>query len=208
MLLDSALKRTLVLVGAGAVTVVLALGVWYWASHGGAGLLGGPKQTGRVLIGGAFSLTDHQGKSVTEADFQGHYTLVYFGYTFCPDVCPMELQAITEALEQLGPKADRIVPLFITVDPERDTVPVLADYAENFHPRLRALTGTLEEVRVATRAYRVYFKKADGQEEDGDYLMDHTSLIYVMGPDGDYVTHFTFGTSPDEMAARLTKFLG
>ena len=208
MLLDSALKRTLVLVGAGAVTVVLALGVWYWASHGGAGLLGGAKQTGRVLIGGAFSLTDHQGKSVTEADFQGHYTLVYFGYTFCPDVCPMELQAITEALEQLGPKADRIVPLFITVDPERDTVPVLADYAENFHPRLRALTGTLEEVRVATRAYRVYFKKADGQEEDGDYLMDHTSLIYFMGPDGDYVTHFTFGTSPDEMAARLTKFLG
>ena len=205
---DSALKRTLVLVGAGAVTVVLALAVWYWAANGGAGLLGGPKQTGRALIGGEFSLTDHRGKSVTAADFRGHYTLVYFGYTFCPDVCPTELQAITEALELLGPKADGIIPVFITVDPERDTVPVMADYAENFHPRLRALTGTLEEVRVATRAYRVYFKKAEGPKEGDDYLMDHTSLIYFMGPDGDYITHFTFGTAPDEMVARLTKFLG
>ncbi len=205
---DSALKRTLVLVGAGAATVILALGVWYWAANGGAGLLGGPKQTGRALIGGAFALTDHQGKSVTEADFQGHHTLVYFGYTFCPDVCPTELQAITETLEQLGPKADGIIPLFITVDPERDTVPVLADYVENFHPRLRGLTGTLEEVRVATRAYRVYFKKADELKGGDEYFMDHTSLIYFMGPDGDYITHFTFGTPPDEMAARLTKLLG
>ena len=206
-MLDSALKRTLVLVCAGAATAALALGIWYWAVHGGAGLPGGSKQTGRALIGGAFSLTDQRGRSVTEADFRGHHTLVYFGYTFCPDVCPMELQAMTEALEQLGPKADGIIPVFITVDPERDTVPVLADYAENFHPRLSALTGTPEEVRVATRAYRVYSKKADGPEDDDDYLMDHTSLIYFMGPDGGYITHFTFGTSPDDMAARLTKLL-
>lgn len=208
MLFDSALKRTLMLVCAGVATIVLVLGVLYWAANGGADLLGGPKQTGRALIGGNFSLIDHEGKSVTEADFRGHHTLVYFGYTFCPDVCPMELQAITETLEQLGPKADGVIPVFITVDPERDTVPVLTDYVENFHPRLRALTGTLEEVRVATRAYRVYFKKADGPEDGDDYLMDHTSLIYFMGPDGDYITHFTFGTPPDVMAARLTKLLG
>ena len=98
--------------------------------------------------------------------------------------------------------------MFITVDPERDTVPVLADYVENFHPRLRALTGTLEDVRVATRAYRVYRKKADGPEDGDDYFMDHTSLIYFMGPDGGYITHFTFGTAPDVMAARLTNLLG
>lgn len=205
---DSALKRTLVLVGVSVTTLILALGVWYWATNGGAGLLGGPKQTGRALIGGAFSLTDHQGKSVTEADFRGHHTLVYFGYTFCPDVCPMELQAISEALEQLGPKAEGVIPLFITVDPERDTVPVLADYVENFHPRLRGLTGTLEEVRVAARAYRVYFKNADELGEGDDYFVDHTSLIYFMGPEGDYITHFTFGTPPDEIVARLTKLLG
>lgn len=208
LLLNSALRRTLVLLCAGAGVVVLVLGTWYWLGNGGAGLLGGTKTTGRALIGGAFTLTDHEGKTVTETHFRGHHTLVYFGYTFCPDVCPTELQAITEALEQLGPKAENIVPLFITVDPERDTVSVLSDYAENFHPRLRALTGTLEQVRVATRAYRVYFKKAEGSEDGDDYLMDHTSLVYFMGPDGAYVTHFGFGTSPDEMAARLAKILG
>ena len=171
-------------------------------------MLGGPKTTGRTLIGGPFTLTDHEGNTVTEADFLGRHTLVYFGYTFCPDVCPMELQSITEALERLGPKADDVVPLFITVDPERDTVTVMADYAQNFHPNLRALTGTPEEIRATTRAYRVYFKKADGPEEGDDYLMDHTSLIYFMGPDGSYVTHFTFGTPPDEIAIRLSELLG
>ncbi len=100
------------------------------------------------------------------------------------------------------------MPLFITVDPQRDTVEVMADYAGHFHPSLRALTGTPEEIRAAARAYRVYFKK-DASEGDGDdYLVDHTSLIYVMGPDGAYVAHFTFGTPPDEIAARLSALLG
>ncbi len=205
-MLDSAFRRTLVLVCAGAATVLVALAGWYWAENDG--MLGGPKTTGRTLIGGPFTLTDHEGNTVTEADLLGRHTLVYFGYTFCPDVCPMELQSITEALERLGPKADDVVPLFITVDPERDTVAVMADYAQNFHPNLRALTGTPEEIRATTRAYRVYFKKADGPEDGDDYLMDHTSLIYFMGPDGSYVTHFTFGTPPDEIAIRLSELLG
>ncbi len=205
-MLDSAFRRTLVLVCAGAATVLVALTGWYWAENNG--MLGGPETTGRTLIGGPFTLTDHEGNAVTEADFLGRHTLVYFGYTFCPDVCPMELLSITEALERLGPKADDVVPLFITVDPERDTVAVMADYAQNFHPNLRALTGTPEEIRATTRAYRVYFKKADGPEAGDDYLMDHTSLIYFMGPDGSYVTHFTFGTPPDEIAIRLSELLG
>lgn len=186
---------------------MLALGIWYWLANGGAGLLGGEKVTGRALIGGPFTLTDHEGNTVTEADFKGRHTLVYFGYTFCPDVCPTELQSITEALEDLGPRADGVTPVFITVDPERDTVPVMADYAGNFHPRLRALTGTMEQIRAATRAYRVYFKKAETAEDDEYYLVDHTSLVYLMGPDGDYVTHFTFGTPPADMAARIAQIL-
>ena len=206
---DSGTRRTFALVCAAAAAAVLAaLAGWRWTGNGGADVPGSPKTTGRAAIGGPFTLTDHEGNAVTEADFLGRHTLVYFGYTFCPDVCPMELQSITEALERLGPKADGVAPLFITVDPERDTVAVMADYARHFHPSLRALTGTPEEVRAAARAYRAYFRKTDGPEEGDDYLVDHTSLIYVMGPDGAYVAHFTFGTPPDEMAARLSELLG
>ncbi len=208
MLLESPVRRTLLLVCAAAAAVLAALAGWHWAKNAGTGLPVGPKATGTAAVGGPFTLTDHEGNSVTEADFLGRHALITFGYTFCPDVCPMELQSVTEALERLGRKADGVVPLFITVDPERDTVAVMADYAGNFHPNLRALTGTPEEVRAAARAYRVYFKKAGGGEDGEDYLVDHTSLIYVMGPDGSYVTHLTFGTPPDEIAARLSELLG
>ena len=195
------------LLGIGAGAAVTVLGLWAWLVGGGIPPLGETRGTGRALIGGPFTLTDQEGKAVTEADFSGRYMLVYFGYTFCPDVCPMELQSMTEALDILGPKADTIVPVFITVDPERDTVAVLAEYAENFHESLRALTGKPGQIRAATRAYRVYYKKADESDDSDDYLMDHTSLVYLMGPDGEYVTHFTFGTSPDDMAARIAKLL-
>jgi len=207
LLIDSAFKRALVLVSGGAAVLLLLLGAWYLVSNSGANLLGGAKFSGRALIGGAFTLTDHEGNTVTNVDFSGQHMLVYFGYTFCPDVCPLELQSVTEALEKMGSKANGIVPIFITIDPERDTVPEMANYVENFHPRMRALTGTLEEVKVATRAYRVYFKKGDDSNGDEDYLMDHTSLVYFMGPEGDYLTHFTFGTPPDEIANRILEHL-
>ncbi len=158
-MLESPIRRTLLLVFFGAVAILAALAVWHWTENDGAGMLGSFKATSGASIGGPFTLTDHEGNAVTEADFLGHHTLVYFGYTFCPDVCPMELQSITEALEQLGRKADGIVPLFITVDPQRDTVEVMADYAGHFHPSLRALTGTPEEVRAAARAYRVFISR-------------------------------------------------
>tara|TARA_Y100001960_G_C14676389_1_gene828705 strand:+ start:671 stop:1246 length:576 start_codon:yes stop_codon:yes gene_type:complete len=187
--------------------LLMLLGAWYWVSNGDVAFLDGPKPTSRALIGGAFALTDHAGNKVTDVDFRGQHMLVYFGYTFCPDVCPLELQSITDALEQIGSKAARVVPIFITIDPERDTVQEMANYVENFHPRMLALTGTLEEVKIATRAYRVYFKKSDEADGNEDYLMDHTSLIYFMGPEGNYLTHFTFGTPSDEIANRILEHL-
>ncbi len=157
---------------------------------------------GKALVGGPFSLTDHTGKRVTEKDFAGQYMLVFFGYTYCPDVCPIELQIMTAAMELLPKRAqDRIQPIFITVDPVRDTVPVMAEYVANFHPKLIGLTGTEAEIAAAAKAYRVYFQKAGDGEQD--YLMDHSSIVFLMSPTGDYVSHFSVGVAPEDMARRL-----
>lgn len=155
-------------------------------------------------IGGPFTLVDQDGRTVTDADFRGKYMLVYFGYTYCPDVCPTSLSHNSEAMEILGDKAEMIVPVLITVDPERDTPEVLKDYAGFFHPRLVALTGTPEQVTAAAKAYRVYFAKVEQDgAEPGAYLMDHTSITYLMGPDGGYVRHFGHNVSPERMAEQL-----
>lgn len=167
-----------------------------------------PQQTisGKALIGGPFSLVDHNGKRVTEKDFQGEFTLVFFGYTYCPDVCPAELQVVSAALDALGEKAKRVTPLFITIDPERDTAEQMKSYVENFHPRLVGLTGTAEEIRAAAKAYRVYYARAKG-ESSTEYLMDHSSIVYLMSPDGTYLAHFAYGTDVDTMAEGIAKFL-
>ena len=163
---------------------------------------------GEALIGGPFSLIDQTGQRHTEADLKGHYSLIYFGYTYCPDICPTSLTVITQGidlLEESAPaKAEAVQPIFITVDPERDTREAMAGYAEHFHPRMMALTGTPEETAAAAKAYRVYYQKV---EEPGasDYLMDHSSIIYLMGPDGQYLTHFSHGSTPDEIAEGLDK---
>lgn len=162
---------------------------------------------GTALVGGPFTLTDHTGKRVTEKDFRGKFMLVMFGFTFCPDVCPTELQLISAALDKLGPKADRVVPLFISIDPERDTPAQLALYIKSFHPRLVGLTGTPAEIEAAARAYRVYVKKVTDPKSSAGYTMDHSALIYVMGEDGAYRTHFTPGISVDALAERLGKLL-
>ncbi len=160
--------------------------------------------TGKALVGGAFKLTDQHGKTVSDTDFRGKYMLVAFGYTFCPDVCPAELQVITAALETLGPVTDRIQPVFITIDPERDTVPQLALYAGNFHPRLVLLTGSSAAIADVAKAYRVYYARAEGSANAGrDYLMDHSSIIYLMGPDGQFVRHFTYTTDAAALAEQL-----
>jgi cytochrome oxidase Cu insertion factor (SCO1/SenC/PrrC family) len=167
----------------------------------------GVKVVGQALIGGPFALTDHTGKRVTDQDFRGRYTLVLFGFTFCPDICPSALQVMSAALDRLGPKADRFVPILITVDPERDTPMQLASYVQSFHPRLVGLTGTPAEIEAVVKAYRVYVRKVADPKSTAGYSIDHTSLIYVMGPDGAYVTHFAHTTNADVMAERLAKLL-
>ena len=167
----------------------------------------GVKVMGQALIGGPFTLTDHTGKRVTDQDFRGRSMLVLFGFTFCPDVCPSALQVMSAALDRLGPKADRFVPILITVDPERDTPVQLASYVQSFHPRLVGLTGTPAEIDAVVKAYRVYVRKVADPKSSAGYSIDHTSLIYVMGPDGAYVTHFAHTTNADAMAERLAKLL-
>ena len=146
---------------------------------------------GQALVGGPFTLTDHNGRRVTDADFRGKYMLIMFGFTYCPDICPSGLQVMSAALDQLGAKADKIVPVFISVDPERDTPEQLAQYVQSFHPRLVGLTGTAEEIAAAAKAYRVYYKKVADAKSTAGFTYDHSALIYLMGPDGAYVTHFT-----------------
>lgn len=163
--------------------------------------------TGEPRVGGPFSLVDHTGRSVTESDYRGHFLLVYFGFTYCPDVCPTELQVMATALEELGRKAERVQPLFITVDPERDTTSVLADYVKHFYPRLVGLTGSVDQIAAVARAYRVYFaKEPESQAGGSSYNVNHSSYIYLMDPAGRFLDHFTFGTAPEEIARRIARY--
>ncbi len=168
----------------------------------------GPKQvsSGKALIGGPFKLTEHTGRRVTEEDFKGRFTLVYFGYTFCPDVCPAELQVISAALDELGKKGEKVTPVFITIDPERDTVEQMKEYVGNFHKSLVGLTGSPEEVRAAAKAYRIYYARAK-DDTSTEYLMDHASIVYLMSPKGEYLTHFAYGTGVEKMVKGIAKYL-
>ena len=156
-------------------------------------------------IGGPFHLVDQEGKTVTDADLKGKWSLVYFGYTHCPDACPTALNDISIALDELGPKRAEVRPVFITVDPERDTSEVLKSYVTSFDAPILALTGTPEEVAQAAKGYRVYYAKHP--EVGGDYSMDHSSVIYVMDPQGRFTASFTQENSPEEIAERLKKLL-
>jgi cytochrome oxidase Cu insertion factor (SCO1/SenC/PrrC family) len=153
----------------------------------------------REPVGGPFELTDHTGRIRTERDFRGQLMLVYFGFTYCPDICPADLQAIGLALDRLGHDGDSVQPLFVTVDPERDTAEHLADYVKLFHPRLIGLTGTTDAIRKAADAYKVYFAKTAIGKEAGDYTVDHTAFIYLMDRGGNYLGFFPPGTSADRM---------
>lgn len=158
--------------------------------------------TGIADVGGPFTLTAHTGERVSDEAFRGKFMLVVFGFTHCPDVCPAELQVVTAALESMGGQADRVQPLFVTIDPERDTAERLADYMAHFHPRLIGLTGSEEEIAEVADAYRVWYEKVQ-EGDSADYVMDHTSIIYLMGPDGEFVQHFSFGISAETLAEAL-----
>lgn len=188
-----------------ALVLLLAAGLGVYALTGGG--THRPQGSGTALVGGPFTLVNQDGRPVTEKDFLGKYMLVFFGYTFCPDVCPTELQVMTAALDQLGPLADRIQPIFVSIDPERDTPQVLKAYVGNFGPRLIGLTGTSAEVASIARAYRVYYAKAANAGSSTDYLMDHSSIIYLMGPDGHFVTHMAYTTDAAKLAQELKERL-
>lgn len=168
------------------------------------------RQSGAAAIGGPFSLTDHHGARITQAALTGRLTLIYFGYASCPDVCPTELQTIGAALDLLetdGVQIDDVQGFLITVDPARDNVTALADYMKNFHPKLSGLTGSAEEIGAAAKAYRVYFSKVEPESGSDFYLMDHSNVIYLMGRDGNFLAHFSTGTSADQIAAKLREHL-
>jgi protein SCO1/2 len=160
---------------------------------------------GHGPIGGPFALTDQNGKPRRDIDFRGKLMIVYFGYTFCPDVCPADLMSITQALEALGPTAESVQPVFITIDPERDAK-VLAEYLAAFRPSFVGLTGSPEQIRKVANSYKVFYVKMPG-ERSGEYSIDHTGAIYLMGPGGEYLGFMPPQTSPDRLTEVLRKNL-
>jgi protein SCO1/2 len=197
--------RALLVFLAGLAVLAFGLAAWLWAPAGPV-QVGNTSSSGAARIGGPFALTDQHGRARSDRDFRGRYLLIYFGYTYCPDVCPTSLTTMTAALERLAGSdealARQVVPLLITVDPERDTVEALAAYATHFHESLVALTGTPAQVAAAAEAYRVYYAKAEDPSA-GTYLMDHSTFIFLMGPDGRYLTHFAPGVTPEAIAEAL-----
>lgn len=157
-----------------------------------------------AAIGGPFQLLDQDAKTVTEQDFKGKPLLVFFGFTHCPDVCPTELFDMSEVLRKLGPDANRVAALFITVDPERDTPAVMKDYLSSFEPQIRGLTGDTAAIAAVEKTYRVYAKKVplDG----GEYTMDHSAVLYLMDKNGRFVAPFNLKRRPEESAADLRRY--
>ena len=165
----------------------------------------------------SFSLIDQRGESVTDEKFRGRFMLVFFGYTYCPDVCPLGLQRMSRAVDALGPAAEQVAPIFITVDPERDSSSVLATYTAHFHPRLIGLTGAREQVDAARRSYGVRsfkvflppsFEEGESDEDDNSrYLMQHSASTYLVGPDGMIERIFSHETSSREMARQIRELI-
>lgn len=195
------MPRIAVIILAAVVVVVAATAGRYMMSDDSGAKT---TQRGRATIGGPFTLTDHTGKRVTDKDFHGKYILVYFGYTFCPDVCPTSLSIVAEAMDQLDEdELAKLVPIFISVDHERDTPEVLASYVPHFHEKMVGMTGSADELKAVSRAYKAYYAKVNVDDPDGNYTMDHSSITYLMGPDGNFVLHFNHNTDPNVMAERL-----
>lgn len=159
-------------------------------------------------IGGPFALTAGDGKTVSDRTFRGRWMLVYFGYTHCPNICPATLLALSQALDQLGPLAAKTQPLFVTIDPERDTPPVIAEFTRAFDPRIVGLTGKPADIATVAKEYRVFYKKVPGEAPD-EYWMEHSSYIYVIDPEGRYVTLLPSeeAQNPDDLASSLRQVL-
>ncbi|GGI29896.1 SCO family protein [Bradyrhizobium guangdongense] len=195
----SSTARPLVIATAFAASLVLGLLVLFWAM-GGVSKVAQP-----AAIGGPFQLTDQNGKAVTDKSLKGKPTLIFFGYTHCPDVCPTSLFEMSEVLRAMGKDADKVNAVFISVDPERDTPATMKEYLSSFDPHLEGLSGDPAETAKVITSYRVYAKKVP--TKDGDYTMDHTALIYLMDRDGRFVSPFNLKRTPEEAAADLKKYL-
>jgi protein SCO1/2 len=177
--------------------LLLGTGAFLWLN----GNAGGP------VVGGPFTLVSGDGHTVTDRDFRGKYLLVYFGYTYCPDVCPTTLNAVADALDKLGSSADRLQPLFITVDPRRDTPQVIKQYTADFSPRLLGLTGTPAEIAAVAKEYHVYYAEDRTGPGPNDYSMDHSSILYLMGPDGHFIAPIRADSTGAEIATQLGKLM-
>jgi len=165
--------------------------------------LGRTVTSGQIAVGGPYALTDQDGKPRASSDFHGKYQLVYFGYTFCPDVCPTTLAVMAAALDKMGVDQNRIVPVFITIDPERDSPAVLKKYLAAFGPRFVGLTGGPQQIAQVEKEFRVYAKKQP--MAGGNYGMDHSSVMYLMGPDGRLVGFYDEAMQPEDLAKDLKK---
>lgn len=169
------------------------------------------QQVARDIVTGEFSLIDHNGNAVTDGSYRGSWPLIFFGYTHCPDVCPTTLGAVALVMDALGEDAAKVQPLFITVDPERDTPEIMAAYVDAFHPRIVGLSGSLEQVAAAARSHRAYYARAPVEEGaeigETEYAMDHSAYLYLMDPQGVYADVFSPIDTADEIAAKIREFL-
>lgn len=210
-------RKTIPLIGAMlaalAAIALAALVVWHQFTGQTAGREGRGIEAVMapgIDMGGPFTLIDGSGRTVTLADFAGSYPLIYFGFTSCPDICPTELSTMAAAIDILAEgnqsAAEDIVPVFITIDPERDTPDVVGAYADAFHPRMVGLTGSAEAVDEAARAFRIFYSKG-AVDEDGFYLMNHSGFVYLMGPDGEFLTMFNGGSDPQAMSDALASYV-
>ena len=181
------------------IRICIAAALLAWGGAAGAADAGGNR--------GPFDLVDHTGRAVTDAAYRGSYVLIFFGYSYCPDICPTDLAVMADAVERLGPDGARVQPLFISVDPERDTPERLAAYVPHFHPRLVGLTGSPEQVARAAATYRARYRRAGPAGDGGDYLIDHTAAIYLLGPDGGGLALFRHGTPAADIAAVVRRFM-
>ena len=199
-------------ISAGVAVAALLGGVWYVTAPQGGGDVfaqcrGGQIAGGAEQIGGPFELVNSAGKTVTDADVITEPSLVYFGYTFCPDVCPLDTARNAEAVDVLAERGESVTPVFISVDPKRDTPEVVGQFAANLHEKMIGLTGSPEQVKAASQAYRTYYSAHDNGD-DPYYLVDHSTFTYLVLPEQGFVEYFRRELTPEQVAERTSCFLG
>ena len=188
------------------VTAIAAGTLWYVGDQL-ASSQDSVTRIGNAKVGGPFSLTDQYGHIRTDKDFIGHYMLVYFGYTNCPDVCPTTLSVMADAMEKLGGAAHQVVPIFVTVDPARDTPRVLKSFLASFGPEFVGLTGSPSSIAAVAKEYHVYYR-AQKPAKNGNYAVNHSNVIYLMGPEGKFITNYDETLGPDKLAAAIARHIG